>query len=103
MSVTSLLSHETLGEKTMASPNQFSQGLLSERQVARITGMSVATVRRWRLLGQGPKYLKLNAAVRYRPEDVAAWLESRPSGGEANVVRLADSRGGDVGSRGARK
>jgi predicted DNA-binding transcriptional regulator AlpA len=56
--------------------------LLNEHDVARITGMSVATVRRWRLLGLGPKFLKLGAAVRYKPEDVATWLESRATGGE---------------------
>jgi len=55
--------------------------LLNERDVARITGMSVASVRRWRLLRQGPRFLKLNAAVRYRAEDISAWLESRPTGG----------------------
>ena len=55
--------------------------LLNEHDVARITGLSVASVRRWRLLRQGPKYLKLGASVRYRAEDIAAWLESRPSGG----------------------
>ncbi len=56
--------------------------LLNEHDVARITGLSVASVRRWRLVRQGPKYLKIGAAVRYKPEDVAAWLESRPTGGE---------------------
>jgi predicted DNA-binding transcriptional regulator AlpA len=55
--------------------------LLTERDVARVTGMSVASVRRWRLRREGPRYLKLGAAVRYRPEDVAAWLDSRPTGG----------------------
>jgi predicted DNA-binding transcriptional regulator AlpA len=57
------------------------EALLTEHDVARITGLSVASVRRWRLLRQGPKYLKIGAAVRYRPEDIAAWLESRPTGG----------------------
>jgi predicted DNA-binding transcriptional regulator AlpA len=56
--------------------------LLNERDVARITGMSVASVRRWRLLRQGPRFLKVSAAVRYRPEDVTAWIASRPTGGE---------------------
>lgn len=56
-------------------------GLFNDRQVAERLGVSVALVRRWRLLGQGPRYCKLGAAVRYRPEDLAAWLESRPSGG----------------------
>jgi hypothetical protein len=43
--------------------------------------LSVASVRRWRLLRQGPKYIKIGAAVRYTPEDVAAWLRARPAGG----------------------
>jgi predicted DNA-binding transcriptional regulator AlpA len=61
--------------------------LLTEHDVARITGLSVASVRRWRLLRQGPKYLKIGAAVRYKPEDVATWLESRPTGGEQQGAR----------------
>ena len=58
------------------------QSLLNEFDVAHITGLSVASVRRWRLLRQGPKYLKIGAAVRYRTEDIRAWLETRPGGGE---------------------
>ncbi len=58
--------------------------LLNEHDVARLIGLSVASVRRWRLLKTGPKYLKIGAAVRYKPEDVSAWLESRPTGGELN-------------------
>jgi predicted DNA-binding transcriptional regulator AlpA len=55
--------------------------LLNERDVARITGLSVASVRRWRLVRQGPKYLKIGAAVRYKEGDLSAWLASRPYGG----------------------
>ncbi len=57
------------------------ENLRNEHDVARLTGLSVASVRRWRLLRQGPKYLKIGAAVRYKAEDISAWLESRPSGG----------------------
>jgi predicted DNA-binding transcriptional regulator AlpA len=56
--------------------------LLNEHDVARITGLSVASVRRWRLLKQGPRYLKIGSAVRYNPDDLSAWLKSRPTGGE---------------------
>ena len=66
----------------MATANNTLERLLNEHEVARITGLSVASVRRWRLLKQGPKYLKIGASVRYRPEHVAAWLQSRPVGGE---------------------
>jgi len=57
------------------------EALLTEHDVARITGLSVASVRRWRLFKQGPRYLKLGSAVRYRAEDIQAWLETRPTGG----------------------
>ena len=65
----------------MESVHNAIETLLNEHDVARITGLSVASVRRWRLLRQGPKYLKIGAAVRYKAEDISAWLESRPSGG----------------------
>jgi predicted DNA-binding transcriptional regulator AlpA len=65
-----------------AQCRSFLDALLHERDVARITGLSVASVRRWRLLRQGPRFMKLGSAVRYRPEDVSAWLNSRPTGGE---------------------
>jgi predicted DNA-binding transcriptional regulator AlpA len=55
--------------------------LLNEYDVAKILNVSVATVRRWRLFGQGPRYIKIGASVRYRPEDVKAYLDSRPTGG----------------------
>ena len=65
----------------MESLHKALESLLNEFDVARITGLSVASVRRWRLLRQGPKYLKIGAAVRYKPEDISVWLESRPCGG----------------------
>jgi predicted DNA-binding transcriptional regulator AlpA len=70
-----------LEEDHMAT-QQTVERLLDERDVAELTGMSVASVRRWRLLNRGPRYIKLSSAVKYRPEDVRAWLQSRPSGGE---------------------
>ena len=46
-------------------------------ELARSTGISVPTFNRWRLTGEGPKFLKLGGAVRYRQQDVDAWLESK--------------------------
>jgi len=61
------------------------ESLLNEYDVARITGLSVASVRRWRLLKQGPKYLKVGAAgaaaVRYTPQSIREFLATRPTGG----------------------
>jgi predicted DNA-binding transcriptional regulator AlpA len=57
------------------------ESLLNERDVARITGLSVASLRRRRLLNQAPKYYKLGAAVKYKTEDIAAWIDSCATGG----------------------
>jgi predicted DNA-binding transcriptional regulator AlpA len=53
------------------------ESLLSEEQLAEIIGKPARTLRQWRYIGVGPKYLKLGATVRYRPSDVEAWLDSR--------------------------
>jgi predicted DNA-binding transcriptional regulator AlpA len=77
----------------MVSTQSQLEPLLTEQRVAEITGMSLASVRRWRLLNQGPKYLKIGAAVRYRLEDLSVWIESRPTGGDGkSMVRAKDTR-----------
>lgn len=56
--------------------------LLNEHAVAKLLGVSVATVRRWRLLRQGPAFIRVGAAsVRYRPEDLAGYIERCPAFG----------------------
>jgi predicted DNA-binding transcriptional regulator AlpA len=69
-------------EQQIARNGQPVEPLLSERDVAAICGLSAAAIRRWRLLGKGPRYIKISSAVRYRMDDVKSWLETRPSGGE---------------------
>ena len=64
------------------SANHTLETLLNENDVARITGMSVATIRRWRLLKRGPRFLKLSNAVRYTKDEILDWLKSRLSSGE---------------------
>jgi hypothetical protein len=69
------------------STNNLNKTLFNEQDVAKLLSISVATVRRWRLLQQGPRYLKIRGAVRYRPEDLAWWLASRPTGGQQQTCR----------------
>ena len=63
--------------------------LLNETQVSERLQVSLACLRKWRLLGQGPQYLKVGPLVRYRPEAVEQWLEQLPTGGNGrrSVVR----------------
>lgn len=55
---------------------------LTEHEVADRLAMSVKTLQRWRLLGQGPRFRKFGGAVRYSVGDIEAWADSTPSGGE---------------------
>ena len=57
--------------------------LLTEHQTAICIAVSVAALRKWRALGRGPVYIKVGRLVRYRREDIEAWLSSCPRGGEA--------------------
>lgn len=50
--------------------------LLTEREVALALKMSLATVRRWRTAGTGPRWFKVGAAVRYRRADLNIYVES---------------------------
>ena len=43
---------------------------LTEREVAELLGLSVATLRAWRHRGKGPRFLRLGRSVRYLPSDV---------------------------------
>lgn len=51
--------------------------LLSTEEVAAVLGRPPRTLRQWRYLGEGPKYLKVGATVRYRARDVEAWLRAQ--------------------------
>jgi predicted DNA-binding transcriptional regulator AlpA len=60
--------------------------LLNDQEVAAILHVSVATVRRWRLLRRGPIYVKLGASVRYRQQDLRDYIDrlaSAPTSTEA--------------------
>lgn len=51
--------------------------LMRPRQAAEHLGVAVASLAKWRVSGDGPEFLKLGAAVRYRMQDLDAWVESR--------------------------
>ena len=52
--------------------------LLDENAVAARLGLSVRTLRNWRVRGVGPRFIRLSRrAVRYAQADVDAWLAAR--------------------------
>lgn len=59
------------------------QSFLTEKEVAKQIKVSLASLRRWRLLQRGPRFVKVGPLVRYRPEDLEQWMETLPVGGAA--------------------
>jgi excisionase family DNA binding protein len=55
--------------------------LLTEQELAKQLSVSLASVRRWRINGRGPLFVKVGASVRYGPEDVETWLGELATGG----------------------
>jgi hypothetical protein len=62
-----------LSERESIASTQL-ESLLNEHDYCAVTGESVATARRNRLLGKGCPFVKLGALVRYRPTDVRAYI-----------------------------
>jgi len=71
-------------------------GLLAPAELASELGVSVATLRQWRWRGEGPAHIKLNSRViRYKADDVDAWLARRDRVEDSDVIMLAKLRKAD--------
>ncbi|WP_207760021.1 helix-turn-helix domain-containing protein [Bifidobacterium primatium] len=53
------------------------ENLLTPAQVAKILGIPVSTLSRWRSERRELPYVKIGRVVRYRPCDLAEWLETK--------------------------
>lgn len=65
----------------LGNPNRF----ISDRVAEQITGIPVATLRRWRYEGRGPRYVKIGSSVRYNVTWLLDFLMER-------VVETRDSK-----------
>lgn len=75
--------------------------VLTEEQVAKRLSVSLASVRRWRLEKRGSVFKKVGALVRYRPEDVDAWLDALPTGGSVLTPKSVLMEGAPRASKAA--
>ena len=49
--------------------------LMTTEVAAEVLRLAPATLSCWRSNGKGPQFVKCGAAVRYRGEDITAWIE----------------------------
>lgn len=69
------MEQQSFGPKRKISPKDQPRGTWREEQAAEYLGMKVTTLRQWRFLSRGPVYLKIGRSVRYRREDLDAFLQ----------------------------
>jgi predicted DNA-binding transcriptional regulator AlpA len=50
---------------------------LASKEAANYIGVSIKSLEKWRLLREGPPYVKLTRAVRYRRADLDAFMAER--------------------------
>jgi excisionase family DNA binding protein len=66
--------------------------LLSQKQAARILGLSVRTLERHRVAGTGPRFARLGRLVRYRQSDLAEWVNDSLRASTSNGSAPAAAR-----------
>lgn len=75
------------GKVRLERPAADEKRYVREQAVATFLDVSVKTLQRWRLAGDGPRFRKLGgrktskSPVRYDLRDVETWMESQDSGG----------------------
>ena len=54
-----------------------SDRLQTTSEIADLLQVAQITLRKWRLGGSGPRFVRVGANVRYRQSDIDAWLAAR--------------------------
>jgi predicted site-specific integrase-resolvase len=62
---------------------------LKTAEAAEFLQVKPATLEQWRWQGTGPKFIKMNRSVRYRREDLQAFVEARVFGSTTEAQAAA--------------
>lgn len=60
--------------------------LLTTPEVAGRLRVAEITLRKWRIHGTGPRFIRCGANVRYRAADIESWVSSRTVGSTSEVA-----------------
>jgi hypothetical protein len=75
------MKHDSQHSERISAADNALEPLINEHECSRITGRSVPSLRRDRLLGIGIPFVKLTSLVRYDPNDIRAYIERNRRGG----------------------
>jgi len=71
-----------------------SEIFLTELEVSQKTKISLATLRRWRLEGRGPRFRKFGSLVRYSEDELDNWMNAQPCGGDLGPIKPGSVKAG---------
>jgi predicted DNA-binding transcriptional regulator AlpA len=66
--------------------------LLDTKAAAALLSLSQSSLEKMRVYGNGPNFLKLGRAVRYRESDLQAWVSSRSVTSTSDDAHRASTR-----------
>ena len=68
-----LENHQDAPETTLPAPQKV---VLTTSEAAAFLGLAISTLNKWRCYGEGPQFIKLGRAVRYRQDDLEHYVET---------------------------
>jgi hypothetical protein len=60
--------------------------LLTTKALAPKIGVTEGALAKWRLSGEGPRFIRVQRRIAYDPRDVQEWLDARRVGSTSQVV-----------------
>lgn len=63
-------------------PPETAQNLWTTERAAAYLGVTRQTIYNWRVLGYGPAAIRYRGALRFRPEDLTAWVALQQEQGQ---------------------
>jgi excisionase family DNA binding protein len=87
---------------TQVSPSSPLSRLLTVQELADLLQVPPKTIYAWRYKRTGPTAVPVGKYLRFRPEDVAAWLEARAEPPRAEAKQVVARGGGNPNLKPAR-
>jgi hypothetical protein len=75
--VAELRADYSAGEGEPSARGPPSERLLTVEETAEFLRCSASALNKWRVSGAGPRYIRINGLVRYRPSDLVAFVDNK--------------------------
>ncbi|MBG52200.1 MAG: hypothetical protein CML99_07250 [Rhodobiaceae bacterium] len=62
-------------DTSVAPPQGLQRSILTTTEAAAYLGLAISTLNKWRCYGDGPQFVKLGRAVRYKRDDLDCFVE----------------------------